>query len=57
LALFTRHKIFELFCATVSQLLRENHVDAPLIAIFVRHSAGCKYADDEFSKRWHQLID
>jgi integrase/recombinase XerD len=26
-------------------------VDAPLITIFVRHSAGCKYADDEFSKR------
>jgi integrase/recombinase XerD len=24
---------------------------APLITIFVRHSAGCKYAGDEFSKR------
>ena len=26
-------------------------MDAPLITIFVRHSAGCKYAGDEFSKR------
>jgi integrase/recombinase XerD len=24
---------------------------APLITIFVRHSAGCKYAGDEFEKR------
>src|SRR4029077_9921652 len=24
---------------------------APLITIFVRHAAGCKYAGDEFSKR------
>ncbi len=26
-------------------------MDAPLITIFVRHSAGCKYAGDEFTKR------
>lgn len=26
-------------------------MDAPLITIFVRHSAGCKYAGDEFNKR------
>ena len=26
-------------------------MDAPLITIFVRHSAGCKYAGDDFSKR------
>jgi integrase/recombinase XerD len=25
-------------------------VNAPLITVFVRHSAGCKYAGDEFSK-------
>lgn len=24
---------------------------APLITIFVRHSAGCKYSGDEFTKR------
>jgi integrase/recombinase XerD len=24
---------------------------APVITIFVRHSAGCKYAGDEFTKR------
>ena len=26
-------------------------MEAPLITIFVRHSAGCKYTGDEFSKR------
>src|SRR5689334_9908988 len=26
---------------------------APLIAIFVRHSADCKYVGDEFEKRCH----
>jgi len=26
-------------------------MDAPLITIFVRHTPGCKYAGDEFSKR------
>ena len=26
-------------------------MDAPLITIFVRHAAGCKYAGDDFSKR------
>lgn len=26
-------------------------MDAPLITIFVRHCAGCKYAGDDFSKR------
>jgi integrase/recombinase XerD len=26
-------------------------MDAPLITIFVRHSTGCKYAGDEFTKR------
>jgi integrase/recombinase XerD len=26
-------------------------MNAPLITIFVRHSAGCKYAGDEFTKR------
>ena len=26
-------------------------MDAPVITIFVRHSAGCKYAGDEFTKR------
>jgi integrase/recombinase XerD len=26
-------------------------MDAPLITIFVRHTAGCKYAGDDFSKR------
>lgn len=26
-------------------------MDAPLITVFVRHSAGCKYAGDEFTKR------
>lgn len=26
-------------------------MDAPLITVFVRHSAGCKYAGDDFSKR------
>jgi len=28
-------------------------MEAPLITIFVRHSAGCKYAVDEFCKRCH----
>src|SRR5450631_4334124 len=26
-------------------------MDAPVITIFVRHNAGCKYAGDEFTKR------
>src|SRR5271155_3341039 len=26
-------------------------MSSPLITIFVRHSAGCKYAGDEFAKR------
>ena len=29
---------------------------APLITIFVRHSANCKYIGDEFCKCWGTVV-